>query len=70
MNLPNLQEFYCCDNQLTSLPLCILNFGNLQSFSYHNNMIVMSQQIAHLINKIDSINELNIIKSNSLWLTQ
>ena len=54
MNFPNLREFYCSNNQLTSLPVCILNFRNLQSFSYHNNEIELSLQIARFIHRIDT----------------
>jgi Leucine-rich repeat (LRR) protein len=54
MNLPNLQIFHCYDNQLTSLPICILNFRNLQQFSYQNNMIEMSLQLARFIDRMDT----------------
>jgi Leucine-rich repeat (LRR) protein len=52
MNFPNLQEFNCSDNELTALPVCMLNFRNLQQFSYHNNRIEMSLQIARFIYRI------------------
>jgi hypothetical protein len=52
MNFPNLREFDCSDNQLTSLPVCILNFRNLRRFSYHNNRIELSLQIARFIDRI------------------
>jgi hypothetical protein len=54
MNFPYLQRFYCQDNKLTSLPVCILNFRDLRRFSYHNNMIEMSLQIARFIDRIDT----------------
>jgi len=45
MNLPNLQRLNCSDNKLRSLPLCILNFKNLQVFTDNNNEIELSLQI-------------------------
>ena len=35
MNFPNLYEFDCHNNQLTSLP-DNMNFPNLQKFNCHN----------------------------------
>ena len=58
MNFPNLKEFNCSMNQLTSLPVCILNFRNIQSFLYHNNEIELSLQIARFINKMEYNNEM------------
>ena len=52
MNLPNLRRFNCSDNKLTSLPLCILNFKNLLVFTYNNNEIELSLQIAQFIDRI------------------
>jgi Leucine-rich repeat (LRR) protein len=52
MNFPNLQELYCSDNKLTSLPLCILNFKNLRVFTDCNNEIEFSLQISQFIDKI------------------
>ena len=52
MNFPNLLTFYCSNNQLTLLPVCILNFRNLQVFSYHNNEIELSLQMARFIDRI------------------
>ena len=62
MNFPNLQIFNCHNNQLTSLPICILNFRNLRRFSYDNNRIELSLQMARFIDRITnlSINKLNI----------
>ena len=54
MNFPYLQRFHCQDNKLTSLPVCILNFRDLRRFSYHNNMIEMSLQIARFIDRMDT----------------
>jgi Leucine-rich repeat (LRR) protein len=52
MYFPNLQRFDCSDNKLTSLPLCILNFKNLLVFTYNNNEIELSLQIAQFIDRI------------------
>ena len=52
MNFPNLQYFICSYNQLTALPLCILNYKNLQQFTYLNNQIELSLQIAQFIDRI------------------
>jgi len=52
MIFPNLQHFDCSYNNITSLPVCILNFRNLQVFSYHNNEIELSLQMARFIDRI------------------
>jgi Leucine-rich repeat (LRR) protein len=52
MNLPKLRRFNCSYNKLTSLPLCILNFKNLQVFTDNNNEIELSLQIAQFIDRI------------------
>jgi Leucine-rich repeat (LRR) protein len=52
MNLPKLRRFNCSDNKLTSLPLCILNFKNLQVFTDNNNEIELSLQISQFIDRI------------------
>jgi len=61
MNFPNLQELICDDNQLTSLPLCILNFKNLQVFTYNNNEIELSLQIERFITPTEKKNETNFL---------
>ena len=33
MNFPNLLEFCCSNNKLTALPLCILNYKNLNKIN-------------------------------------
>jgi hypothetical protein len=62
MNFSNLQIFNCNNNQLTTLPICILNFINIQHFSYQNNAIELSLQMARFLDRINnlSINKLNI----------
>ena len=62
MIFPNLQDFDCSYNNITSLPVCILNFRNLLIFSYHNNEIELSLQIARFIHrmKTSSTNKLNV----------
>jgi len=62
MFLPNLQILNCSANQLTYLPLCLLNFHHLKYISYENNPIVLSPQIARFIARIQTryINKLNI----------
>jgi len=62
MNFPNLQKLYCQNNFITSLPVCIINFRNLHLFTYNNNRIEMSLQIARFIHRIktSSTNKLNV----------
>jgi Leucine-rich repeat (LRR) protein len=62
MNFPNLQNIECFNNQLTSLPLCILNFRNLLIFSYDNNRIVLSLQMARFIDRMNNLSnkQLNV----------
>ena len=62
MNFPYLQRFHCQDNKLTSLPVCIINFRDLRRFSYDNNEIELSLQIARFIHrmKTSSTNKLNV----------
>jgi Leucine-rich repeat (LRR) protein len=62
MNFPNLWDFNCSDNQLTLLPVCILNFRNLRRFSYDNNRIELSLQMARFIDRMKtySTNKLNV----------
>jgi len=62
MNFPNLQELDCSDNQLTSLPLYVLNFRHLQEITFENNEIELSPQIARFIHRIQNRN----INSNKI----
>ena len=54
INFSVLRIFNCSNNHLTTLPLCILNFRNLQQFSYHNNRIEMSLQMARFIDRTNT----------------
>ena len=60
MNFPNLYLLYCSNNQLTSLPLCILNFRHAQEISYGNNEIELSPQIARFIHRMRNRNLNNL----------
>ena len=51
MNFPNLQKFNCHNNQLTSLPLYILNWKNIRHINCYNNPIKLSPQIEEFIIK-------------------
>ena len=59
MNFPNLQEFNCAKNKLTSLPVCILNFRHLHKFSYQNNAIELSLQMARFLDRITNLSNLS-----------
>ena len=54
MNCPNLERLWCINNQLESLPACILNFHNLHTFCYANNRIELSVQLARFIDRINN----------------
>jgi len=62
MILPNLEYFNCSNNNLTILPVCILNFRNLKYIDIEYNIIELSLQMARFINRIDnrSIKEINV----------
>ena len=64
MNFPNLQYFYCSDNQLTLLP-DNMNFPNLQHFDCNNNKITS----LHALNTNINFPLLEILYCNNNKLT-
>ena len=66
MILPNIVMFRFFNNQITKLPLCILNFRNLREIVFSMNPIELSPQIGRFIQRIrnGSIKNLNVYNDN------
>ncbi len=58
MNFPNLQKFYCSDNQLTTLPLYIMHF-RLTYIRYENNPLDLPIQLTRFIDRLQNNNKKN-----------
>jgi len=63
MNFPNLERLWCENNNLTHLPLWLMNCRYLEYLDYHNNEIVLSPQMTRFINRLKQGN----LKSLSIY---
>jgi hypothetical protein len=53
MNIPDLTDFYCSNNMLTSVPNYIINFRRLEFFIYYNNQIeYIPAHITRFLNRL------------------
>jgi hypothetical protein len=60
MVLANLESFYYSRNQLTQLPLHIINWTRLRHFGCTNTPLELSPQIARFINRIKNCDQFNV----------
>ena len=60
-NLINLRELSCYNNQLTTLPICLLNFGQLACIDYLANEIEhISPALLRYIYQINDRQQINL----------